>query len=109
MTVITVCDILLSLFTKHQVYYKPDVSVRQERGASALGRRERGWKMTVWQRRLEKFKGMTADILFPVESYQENIIISGGGSGDSLRFNERILQNIVAQSRPLIVNQRQTR
>ncbi|GHV16971.1 hypothetical protein AGMMS49938_17450 [Fibrobacterales bacterium] len=54
-------------------------------------------------RGLEEYKSITTDTLFPAESYQENIIVSGGDIGDRLRFSERIIQNCFNQGRPMIV------
>ncbi|MDR0304927.1 MAG: hypothetical protein LBH98_09230 [Chitinispirillales bacterium] len=54
-------------------------------------------------RGLEEYKSITTDILFPCESYNENIIVSGGDAGERLRFSERIIQNSSAKGRPMII------
>ena len=54
-------------------------------------------------RGVEAYQSMTTDVVFPAESYQENIIISGGDSADRLRFSERIIQNSFGQGRSMIV------
>lgn len=54
-------------------------------------------------RGLEEYKSISADILFPAESYQENIIISGGDVGVRQRFSERIIKNCFVQGRPMII------
>ena len=54
-------------------------------------------------RGLEEHAGITTDILFPAESYQENIIISGGDIGERLKFSERIIQNCFVQGQSMIV------
>ena len=54
-------------------------------------------------RGLEEYKSITTDILFPNESYRENIIVSGGSAGERLLFNERIIQNCVTTGRPMII------
>jgi len=60
-------------------------------------------KYNTQARGLKQHANVTADFLFPPQSYQENIIISGGGSGDRLRFCEQILRNAQAQSQAVIV------
>ena len=54
-------------------------------------------------RGLGQYKSITTDILFPDESYQENIIISGGDAVERLKLSERIISNSVAHGRPMIV------
>ena len=54
-------------------------------------------------RGLEEHKSITTDILFPSESYQENIIISGSDPGGHLKFSERIIQNCYSQEYPMII------
>jgi hypothetical protein len=54
-------------------------------------------------RGLEEYKSITTDILFPAESYQEGIIISGGDTGERLRFSERIIHNCFTQGRPMVI------
>jgi len=54
-------------------------------------------------RGLEEYKSVTTDILFPAESYQENIIVSGGDTGIRHRFSERIIRNCFVQGRAMIV------
>ncbi|MDR2719332.1 MAG: hypothetical protein LBC03_00810 [Nitrososphaerota archaeon] len=54
-------------------------------------------------RGLEEYQNITTDILFPVESYKENIIISGGDSNERLRFSHCIIQNNFSQGRAMIV------
>ena len=60
-------------------------------------------KFNKMSRGIEAYKNMSADILFPVDSYQENIVISGGESGDRLKLGERVWKNSVAQGRPVVV------
>ena len=54
-------------------------------------------------RGLEQYKSITTDILFPTGSFEENIIISGGDSGERLRYSERIIQNCSDNSRAMII------
>jgi len=54
-------------------------------------------------RGLEEYQKITTDILFPAESYRENIIISGGDSVERLKFSSRIIQNSFLQKRAMIV------
>jgi len=54
-------------------------------------------------RGLAEHAGITTDILFPSESYKENMIISGGDIGERLKFSERIIQNCFVQGRSMIV------
>jgi len=54
-------------------------------------------------RGLEEHLSITTDILFPALSCQENIIISGGSSGERLRFSERLIKNNFDQRRSMIV------
>jgi len=54
-------------------------------------------------RGVEQYQSITTDILFPAESLQDNIIISGGDIGERLGFSERIIQNSFAQGRSMIV------
>ena len=60
-------------------------------------------KFNKQSRGLEEYKSITTDILFPSESYTENIIVSGGDTGIRLKFSERIIHNCVVQGRPMIV------
>jgi hypothetical protein len=54
-------------------------------------------------RGLEEYKSITTDILFPAESYKENIIVSGGDTNVRHRFSERIIENCFVQGQPMIV------
>lgn len=54
-------------------------------------------------RGLEEYKSITTDILFPSQSYCENIIVSGGDVGDRLKFSEQIIANSYHQKRPMII------
>jgi hypothetical protein len=54
-------------------------------------------------RGLEEYKSITTDLLFPADSYQENIVISGGVPMERLKFSERIIQNCSAYNQPMIV------
>jgi hypothetical protein len=54
-------------------------------------------------RGLEEYASITTDILFPAESYQENIIISGGESDIRLRFTDRLIENCHQSGRSMIV------
>ena len=60
-------------------------------------------KFNKQSRGLQEYPSMTTDIVFPTESYRENIIISGGDSGDRLRFSERIIKNSFDQGRSMIL------
>jgi hypothetical protein len=60
-------------------------------------------KYNTQARGLEQYKGITTDVLFPVESYKENIIVSGGDIGERLRFSERIISNCFTQGRAMII------
>ena len=54
-------------------------------------------------RGLGQCKSITTDVLFPPGSNGENIIISGGDTGERLRFSGRIIENCHIQRRPMIV------
>ncbi|MCL2080088.1 MAG: hypothetical protein FWH17_09700 [Oscillospiraceae bacterium] len=54
-------------------------------------------------RGLEEYKSVTTDVLFPVDSYNESILISGGGAAERMRFSEQIIRNCVAHTRPMII------
>ena len=54
-------------------------------------------------RGLEEYKSITTDILFPSESCEENIIISGGDAGMRLNFSEQVIKNSFVQRRPMII------
>lgn len=54
-------------------------------------------------RGLEKYKDITLDLLLPIESYQDNIIISGGDVQERLNLSERIISNAFNQRRPMII------
>ncbi len=54
-------------------------------------------------RGLEQYKSITADVLFPVDSYDESILISGGNLDERMRLSERIILNCAAQNRPMII------
>ncbi|MCL2054421.1 MAG: hypothetical protein FWG90_08345 [Oscillospiraceae bacterium] len=54
-------------------------------------------------RGLEEYKNITTDMLFPYESYRDNVIISGGNDSERIVFSERILKNCSSQGRAVIV------
>jgi hypothetical protein len=54
-------------------------------------------------RGLEEYKSITTDVLFPVDSFQENTLISGGIPTERLKFSERIIQNCCSYDRPTII------
>ena len=54
-------------------------------------------------RGLEEYKSITTDILFPTESYEESIIISGGDVSLRHRFSEQLIKNCFVQGRSMIV------
>ena len=54
-------------------------------------------------RGLEEYKSITTDILFPADSFEENIIISGGDAGLRHKFSEQIIKNCFTHGRPIIV------
>lgn len=54
-------------------------------------------------RGLEQYRSITTDVLFPVDSYNENIVISGGSVDERMRFSEQIIRNCTACSRPMII------
>ena len=54
-------------------------------------------------RGLEQYKSITTDVLFPVDSYAENILISGGSADERLRFSEQIIRNCITHNRPIII------
>jgi len=54
-------------------------------------------------RGLEQYQKITTDALFPSDSYQENIIVSGGDVVERATFSERILRNAVIRNRAVII------
>ena len=54
-------------------------------------------------RGLEQYKSITTDVLFPVETYDESVLISGGSVDERMRFSEQIIRNCVAHNRPMII------
>jgi len=52
---------------------------------------------------LEVYRSITTDILFPVDYYYENVIVSGGDAEERLRFSERVIQNCLTQKRAMII------
>ena len=54
-------------------------------------------------RGLEQYKSITTDVLFPVDSYNENVLVSGGSLGERMRFSEQIIRNCVIHNRPTII------
>ena len=54
-------------------------------------------------RGLEEYKNITTDVLFPVDSYDENVSISGGSVDERMRFSEQIVRNCVTHNRPMII------
>ena len=48
-------------------------------------------------------ESITTDMLFPSESFQDNIIVSGGGDGERLRFGERIIENCSSRNHAMII------
>jgi hypothetical protein len=54
-------------------------------------------------RGVEVYKDLTTDIVFPADSYRDNIIVSGGGSDDRLRFSAHIIKNCAALNRSTII------
>jgi len=59
-------------------------------------------KLNKKARGVKQIKKVTTDTLLPLDSYQDNIIISGGGDLERLKFSERILQNSFAQKQTLV-------
>ena len=54
-------------------------------------------------RGLEQYESITTDVLFPVESYNESVLISGGSVDERMRFSEQIIRNCVTHNRPMII------
>jgi len=54
-------------------------------------------------RGLEYYQSITPDLLFPVNSFQENIIISGGETDKRMRLAERTIINCHTNMRAMIV------
>ncbi|MDR2547000.1 MAG: hypothetical protein LBC96_05740 [Lachnospiraceae bacterium] len=54
-------------------------------------------------RGLEEYLSVPVDVLFPAESLQENIIISGGDTGVRHRFSEQLLRTGFIQDHPIIL------
>ena len=54
-------------------------------------------------RGLEEYKSITTDVLFPVGSYNESVLISGGSVDERMRFSEQIIRNCAAHNRPMII------
>lgn len=54
-------------------------------------------------RRLEQCKNITTEELFPADSYDENILISGGSIDGRMRLSEQVIRNCAACSRPMII------
>jgi hypothetical protein len=54
-------------------------------------------------RGVEQCQSITADMLFPPQSCQANIVISGGSGGERLKFSERIIQDSFNIRRAMIV------
>ena len=54
-------------------------------------------------RGLEQYKSITTDVLFPVDSYNESVLISGGSINERMRFSEQIIRNCVTYNRPMII------
>jgi hypothetical protein len=49
-----------------------------------------------------KYQNITADMLFPPQSCQENIVISGGSPNDRLKFSEQLIENNISYKRAMI-------
>ena len=60
-------------------------------------------KYNKYARGLEEYTNITTDILFPIESCQESIIISGGESDIRLKFSKQIIDNCNTYNRPMII------
>ena len=54
-------------------------------------------------RGLEEYESITTDVLFPVDSYNENILISGGNAPERVHLSEQIIRNCVTHNRPMII------
>jgi len=54
-------------------------------------------------RSLEEYESMSTDLIFPAESCQENIIISGGDVTERTHLCERLIQNCDNQKKSMIV------
>ena len=54
-------------------------------------------------RGLEEYDTITTDVLFPSDSYTENILVSGGDIGERLSFSERLIHNCFVQNRAMII------
>ena len=54
-------------------------------------------------RGLQQYKSISTDTLFPTVSFQENLVISGGGVSERLTFSERILRNAFDQNRAMVI------
>ena len=61
------------------------------------------WKYNKQSRGLEEYNSISTEILFPTESYLENIIISGGDYNERLNLCERIINNCYIQNRAMII------
>ena len=71
--------------------------------ASSKLRNRKIRKFNTQARGVKQLSGITVDYLFPPNSYRDNIVISGGSSGDRVRFCEKILQDACTQKRAVIV------
>jgi len=54
-------------------------------------------------RGVEQYESITTDILFPADSFVENIVISGGDNGQRIKYSERIIQNCFDNGRAMII------
>ncbi|MCL2169939.1 MAG: hypothetical protein FWB74_07935 [Defluviitaleaceae bacterium] len=60
-------------------------------------------KFNTQARGVSQYANVTTDFLLPAQSYQDNIIVSGGSGADRLKFCEKILQNARGHHRPVVV------
>ena len=51
----------------------------------------------------EEYAVLATDILFPEESYQDNIIVSGGSIETRLRLSERLIRNCATQGQSMVI------
>jgi hypothetical protein len=60
-------------------------------------------KFNKQSRGLEEYKSITTDVLFPADSYNESVLISGGSVDERMKFSEQIIRNCVKHNRPMII------
>ena len=72
-------------------------------GGISANRIQQMMKYNIHSRGVEEYSQIATETLFPPESYQDNIIISGSETGARQKFCERIIYNCAANKRPMII------